>query len=296
MARLLISGSTGLIGSALATARRSAGDDVLPLVRGPAQAGAVSWDALTSDAVSGFDAVVHLAGEPLAGGRWTAAKKAAIRGSRVDGTTKLATALAAADRPPGVFVCASGINYYGERGDAVVDETTPAGDSFLAEVCVAWEAAAAPLVGRSRVVHLRMGAVLAPAGGMLAAVLPPFRLGLGGPVAGGAQYVSWVTLDDVVRAIGHVIASAAVAGPVNVVAPEPVTNRRFGEAVGAAVGRPAVVPTPGWAVRLLFGEFATETVLTSIRAVPRRLLDDGFTFGHATIGPALADVLGGGRR
>ena len=286
MRRILVSGSTGLIGRALVAARRAAGDQVVPLVRGtgpPTPAG-----------VGGFDAVVHLAGEPLANQRWTAAKKARIYDSRVGGTAALAAALARSTRPPGVFVCASGINIYGDHGDAVVDESTPPGHSFLSDVCVAWEGAAAPLAGVCRVVHLRIGAVLAMDGGVLPAVLPLFRWGLGGPTAGGRRFVSWVTLGDTVRAIGHAIESAGLAGPTNVVAPGPVTNAEFTRALAAAAGRPAVVPIPAWALRLAMGELANETALTSIRAVPRRLADDEFRFDHDRLGPALAAVLGGG--
>ena len=295
--RLLLSGSTGMIGSAVATARTAVGDTVVPLVRRAAAPPAVVWDptATTLDpaAVTGFDAVVHLAGEPIDAGRWTPARKAAIRDSRVHGTRILAATLAAAPRPPGVFVCASGINYYGDHGDAVVDERSPAGDSFLARACVDWEAAAGPLGGVCRVVHLRIGMVLSSHGGALGAVLPPFRWGLGGPVAGGRRYVSWVTLDDVVAAVGHVIDTDRLAGAVNVVAPEPVTNAEFTRAVAAAVRRPAVLPVPAWAARLAMGELADETVLTSIRGVPRRLLDDGFAFAHDRIGPAMAAVVAG---
>ncbi len=287
MRRILVSGSTGLIGRAVAAARRTAGDEVVPLVRG--------GGPLTPAAVSGFDAVVHLAGEPIAAGRWTAARKAAIRDSRVDGTARLAAALAAAPRPPGVFVCASGINFYGDRGDAVVDESQPAGRGFLADVCVAGEAATAPLAGVCRVVPLRIAMVLAGHGGALASMLPAFRLGLGGPVAGGRRWVSWVTLDDAVAAIGRAVDDAALAGPVNVVAPEPVTNAEFTRALAAAVRRPAVLPVPAWAVRLAVGELADETVLTSLRAVPRRLLDAGFGFEHDRVGPALAGLLGSRR-
>ena len=295
--RVLLSGSSGLIGSAVSSARAAGGDTVVPLVRRPAPPPAVVWDpaaaSLDPGTVSGFDAVVHLAGEPLDAGRWTPARKAAIRDSRVNGTALLAAALAASPRPPGVFVCASGINYYGDRGDAVVDERTPAGGSFLARGCVDWEAAAGPLAGVCRVVHLRIGMVLSSRGGPMAKVLPPFRWGVGGPVAGGQRYVSWVTLDDVVAAVSHVIASDRLAGAVNVVAPGPVTNAEFTRAVAAAVHRPAVLPVPAWAARLAMGELADETVLTSIRGVPRRLLDDGFAFAHDRIPAAMAAVVAG---
>ncbi len=287
--RVLITGSTGLIGSAVAAALREKGDVVVRFVRGPATPPAVSWDQLTTVALTGFDAVVHLAGEPLANARWTSAKKAAIRDSRVDGTTRLVAAFTAG--PPAVFVCASGINYYGDHGDQIVDESIPAGHSFLADTCVAWEAATAPLREKCRVVNLRIGAVLTPAGGTLAALLPVFRKGLGGPVAGGHRYMSWVTLTDTVRAIQHVFASPKLHGPVNVVTAEPVTNGEFTAALAAAVHRPALIPVPGWVARLALGEFADETALTSIRAVPGKLLEDGFEFEHPSLRPSLTAML-----
>ena len=290
--RILVSGSTGLLGRAIVAQRQAAGDHVVPLVRGEAPGDAVRWDPLHGlldpAAVSGFDAVIHLAGEPVANARWTAGKKRRILDSRVAGTRTLATALAAAPQPPRVFVCASGINFYGDSGDRVIDEAVPAGSGFLSEVCVGWEAATAPLAPLARVVNLRIGVVLAAYGGTLAAMLPLFRLGLGGSVGGGHAYLSWIALEDVVRAIDHVIASAALHGPVNLVAPEPVTGREFTAALAAAVGKPAVLPVPAWAVRLLLGQMAEETVLASVRAVPRRLLDDGFGFNYPELTEALA--------
>ena len=286
-----MSGSTGLIGRHLTEARRDAGDDVVPLVRGEDKAGAVRWredGSLDPAAVSGFDAVVHLAGEPVGNGRWTAEKKRRIRDSRVEGTRRLATALAAAAEPPRVFVCASGVNFYGDAGDRVLDETAPRGTGFLAEVCEAWEAAASPLAGVSRVVNLRIGAVLSPKGGTLALMLPLFRLGLAGPIAGGNRFVSWVTLEDVTRAIAHVLDAETLGGGVNLVSPRPVTGREFTAGMARALGRPAVIPVPAWAARLLLGEMAEETVLASIRAVPRRLLQDGFAFGQPDLPDALA--------
>ena len=289
--RILVSGSTGLIGSALVAARRAAGDDVVRLVRSGGPDGGVRWNAagaVDPGDVGGFDAVVHLAGEPVAGGRWTAARKQRIRDSRVVGTRRLAEALTASDEPPKVFLCASGINFYGDGGDRVLDEEAPGGRGFLAEVTREWESAAALLHGVARVVSLRIGVVLSPEGGTLAAMLPLFRMGLAGPIGGGRAYVSWVTLEDVVRAIGHAVASEGMRGPVNVVAPEPVRGVDFIAAVAAAVGRPARIPVPAWLARLTLGEMAEETVLASIRAVPRRLLEDGFSFEAGTLPSALA--------
>ena len=297
--RLLVSGATGLLGRHVVERRRMMGDEVVPLVRGRAAgAGTILWDPtrdeLAPEAVSSFDAVVHLAGEPVVG-RWTAEKKRRIYDSRVRGTAVLARALTRAEQPPRVFVSASGINIYGECGDRVVDEQTPAGTGFLPRVCVGWEAAAAPLLEVSRVVALRIGVVLAPDGGTVPAMQPIFRLGLGGPVAGGSAYVSWIGLEDALRAVDHVLGAEALAGPVNVVGPKPVTRRHFAAALGGALGRPARLPVPAWVVLLLAGELAEETVLRSVRAVPRRLEESGFAFRAQTVEAALAACGQGGQ-
>lgn len=291
-----MSGSSGLIGRHVMAALRATGSTVVPLVRRhEASGGSVCWDPATGDLaprlVSGFDAVIHLAGEPVGPGRWTSDKKRKIYESRVNGTRKLAEALAQADRPPRLFLSASGINYYGDRGDTVLDEMQPLGRGFLAEVCRDWEAAAHPLAGLARIVPLRIGIVLARDGGTLPLMLPLFRLGLGGPVAGGQTYVSWITIRDLVRVILHVVASEALDGPLNVVSPNPTTNRQFTAALAAALGRWAIFHAPAWAVRLLFGQLAVETVLSSVRAVPARLLKDGFVFDDPEIEPALKGVL-----
>ena len=292
--RVLVSGSTGLIGRRIVAELRAAGDIVVPLVRGDAAAEGVRWNpgagTLDPATVSGFDVVIHLAGESVLG-RWTADKKRRIFESRARGTKELAEALAAADRPPRLFLCASGINFYGYRVDGVVDESSPLGDGFLAEVCEAWERATAPLAEMTRVVSLRFGAVLASEGGTLAIMLPIFRMGLGGPVGGGDGYLSWIAIGDLARVVDHLINSEGLSGPVNVVAPEPVTGRDFAKALGAAVGRPAVIPVPALLLRLLMGEVAEETALGSVRAVPKRLLEDGFQFQYPTISEALASCL-----
>ena len=289
--RLLITGSSGLIGKRIVSVYRAAGYTVTRLLRtNDAAPDTLLWNpgsgTLRSDAVSGFDAVLHLAGEPVAG-RWTAAKKHRILDSRVGGTRELAAALAAADRPPAAFLCASGINFYGDRGNMVLDETAPKGDGFLADVSERWERASDPVRSRSRVLNLRIGVVLAPEGGTLPMLLPLYRLGLGGTVAGGRGYVSWVTLDDLVRITQHLIENSALDGPVNVVSPQPVTGRELTAALSAATGKRATLPVPAWAMRLAMGEMARETVLGSVRALPARLLADGFHFADATIGAAL---------
>ena len=289
--RVLVSGSTGLLGRAVVAAHRAMGDTVVPLLRGDASGEGVRWRAggtLDPAAVSGFDAVVHLAGEPVASGRWTDAKKRRIHDSRVDGTRGLVAALRAADRPPGVLLCASGINCYGDCGEAVVDEGTTLGTGFLAGVCKEWEAAANALEPVARVVNLRIGVVLTPEGGALATMLPLFRMGFAGPIAGVKAYVSWVTLADGARVVGYAMASATLRGPVNVVSPEPVTGAVYTREIAAAVGRPAMIPVPAWAARLALGQMAEETVLTSIRAVPRRLREDGFVFSDPSLQRALA--------
>ncbi len=289
--RVLVSGTTGLIGRRLVAERRAAGDTVVALVR-RAVAGVdeVRWnpggeggaEALDPAVVSGFDAVIHLAGEPVLG-LWTKAKKRRILESRVMGTKLLVEAIGRAERPPAVFLCSSGINFYGGMREGAVDERSAAGSGFLAEVCEAWEAACDPLRAVARVVNLRIGVVLAREGGTLAAMLPLFRLGLGGSVGPGEGYVSWISIADLVRVIGFSMETDELRGPVDAVAPEPVTGRRLTQALAAAVRRPAVLRVPAWMARAVLGEFGKETVLGSVRAVPRRLLEAGFVFQDATI-------------
>ncbi len=288
--RVLLSGSSGLIGSAIATALRAAGDVVTPLVRHADARDAVHWSKdgqLEPAHVSGYDAVIHLAGEPVASNRWTGAKKHKIRESRVTSTQRLVAALRYAEHPPRVLICASGINVYGDHGDKIVDESTPAGEGFLAKVCTEWEAAANGLSDCSRVVSLRIGVVLTPTGGSLAMMLPFFRYGLAGPVAGGNQYVSWISLADSVRAIEHILQSQMLRGPVNLVSLAPVMGKYFVKQIAAAVHRHVGLPVPAWIVRLLLGQLADETVLTSIRAVPRHLLESGFVFRDVELSTVL---------
>jgi uncharacterized protein (TIGR01777 family) len=243
--------------------------------------------------LEGLDAVVHLAGENVAG-RWTRAKKARIRDSRVRGTRLLAEALARSRRPPKVLACASAVAYYGDRGEEVLRESSPPGRGFLAEVCRAWESATAPAAERGiRVVNLRFGLVLSRAGGALGRMLPVFRVGLGGRLGDGRQYWSWVALDDCVAAIGHALASQGLAGGVNVVAPHPVTNAELTAALGGVLSRPAPLAVPAFAARLAFGEMAREVLLASARVEPARLLAGGFRFRFGRVRPALEHVLGG---
>jgi len=255
------------------------------------------WDpesgALDSSALAGVDAVVHLAGESVAGGRWTEAKKRRIRSSRVDGTRGLAASLARLERPPRVLVSASAVGYYGDRGAELLREGSAPGTGFLAEVCQEWETATEPAArARIRVVRLRIGMVVSRRGGALAAMLTPFRLGAGGPVGGGAQWVSWIAIDDLVAAILHALDTASLAGAVNAVAPEPVQNRELARTLGRVLGRPALLPLPAFAARLLLGQMADELLLASARVEPARLQATGFAFRHPTLEDALRHELG----
>jgi uncharacterized protein len=279
--RVTITGASGLIGQRLAAALRERGDEVTEVTR--------DWPA---EVLAGRDAVVHLAGEPIAQ-RWTAASRARIRGSRIAGTRRLVDALRAAEPRPQVLVCASGADYYAKNGDVPVDETGPVGDDFLAQVCIDWEAEAskAEALGM-RVTSVRTGPVLDRNGGALAKMLLPFRLGVGGPVAGGEQWFSWIALDDVVGIYAEAVHGADEwAGPINASAPEPVTNKAFSKALGRALHRPAVLPVPGFALRLLYGDMA-EIVTEGVRMIPGRATALGYRFRHPEVEEALRSALG----
>ena len=294
--RIAITGSRGLIGSAIAADLAAAGHGIVRMVRGAPRDGEVRWDpAAPCDlaALDGVDAVIHLAGENVGAGRWTAARKASIRASRVDGTRNLVAGLRQMKRPPRVLLAASAIGWYGDRGDAPVDETAPAGDSFFGRLVADWEAGLAPARAAGiRTVAMRFGVVLARGGGALAKMLPPFRLGLGGPLGPGRQGMSWIALEDVVAAVGFLLAADSVAGPVNLTAPGAVTNREFAAALGRVLHRPACLPAPAFALRLLLGrEMADELLLSGARVVPARLLAAGFRFACPDLEPALRRVL-----
>jgi hypothetical protein len=291
--RILISGASGLIGRALTKRLRSAGDSVQTLVRrNPEKAeGEVGWDpdagVLDASRLDGLDAVVHLAGKPIAS-RWTEENKRAIRDSRVRGTKLLAEVVARLPRQPRVFVSASAIGFYGPRGDEPLDETSVPGTGFLADVCQEWEAAATPARnGGIRTVHLRTGLVLSRAGGMLAQVLLPFKMGAGGVVGTGRQWLSWISLADATAAIQHTIATAELSGPVNLTAPEPVSNAEFVRTLGKLLSRPTLIPLPAFAVKVLFGEMGDELLLSGQRVLPKKLLASGFQFAHSDLGSAL---------
>ena len=297
--RILMSGASGLIGSALAVALRHDAHEVVRLVRSRQQvsADAVLWDpeSVNFDR-SGFeraDAVVHLAGENIAQGRWTEARKQQILDSRIIGTAALCAAVSTLTRPPKAFLCASAVGFYGDRDDERLTEDSALGEGFLAEVCHLWEMAAAAAARRKmRLVNLRFGAVLSGTGGALAKMLPLFRFGLGGVLGGGRQYMSWVALDDAVAAIRHILANDSIAGPVNVVSPNPVTNREFTATLARVLSRPAILPVPAFALRLALGEMADPLLLSSARVEPARLLASGFEFRFSGLEAALRHALG----
>lgn len=298
MTTVLVSGAHGLIGSALVRDLLAAGDRVIRLTRagGAVAADEVVWDPgagrIDATRLEGIDAVVHLAGESIAQARWTAERKARIWRSRVDGTTLLARAVADLASPPPTMVCASAVGYYGDRGDEILKEESHPGTGFLADLCREWEAAAEPARARGiRVAHLRTGTVLSGGGGALPRLLPLFRLGLGGAIGSGRQYISWIVLADAIGAIRHVLARDELAGPVNLVSPRPVTNREFTRALARVVRRPAVLPVPAPMLRLVFGELADETLLASTRAEPARLLGTGYVFRLPGLDGALAALL-----
>jgi uncharacterized protein (TIGR01777 family) len=295
---ILVTGSNGLVGSALRASLQRDGHEITRLVRSGAAAdqGRFLWDPteghLDAAALEGRDAVVHLAGENIAG-RWTAAKKARIRDSRIHGTALLAESLARCKQRPPTLVCASAIGYYGERGEDPLTEDSGPGSGFLADVCHGWEASATPAVSAGiRVLHLRFGVILAPTGGALAQMLLPFRLGLGGKLGSGSQYMSWLALDDAVQIIRHALQSPELTGPVNAVAPNPVTNLEFTKALGRALSRPTLLPMPAFAARLAFGEMAEALLLSSTRVLPEKLRKSHYPFVHKEIGPTLKTLLG----
>lgn len=297
--RIAVTGSSGFIGSALVPHLRASGHDVVPVVRraSPAAAGdTIAWDpdagTIDAGAFEGVDAVVHLAGAGIGDRRWNEDRKRVILESRTRSTDLLATTLAGLDRPPAALLSGSAIGYYGDRGDEVLTEASGPGHDFLADVVVAWEAAAAPAVEAGiRTVYLRTGIVLSPEGGALAKVLPLFRLGAGGKLGNGRQWWSWISLRDEIAAITHLLTSA-VSGPVNLTAPEPVTNAAFTKALGTVLGRPTVVPVPAFGPKLLLGgELAEALLFTSACIRPTVLEGDGYVFAHRDVTAAFRDLL-----
>jgi uncharacterized protein (TIGR01777 family) len=296
--KIAISGASGLIGSALAADLAATGNEIVKLVRSaPRSAGEIRWDpmaeagGLDPAALSDVDAVVHLSGAPVADKRWTTARKSELRSSRITSTRALVAAMADADPAPGVLICGSAIGYYGETGDQITDESSPAGTGFLADLVRDWESAADG-AGRSgtRVVNIRSGLVLAAGGGMLGRLLLPFKFGLGARIGTGTQYLSWISLTDEVRAIEFLLTTGDLEGPVNLTAPEPVTNAEFTRALAQALNRPALLRLPAGLLSAALGEVSGE-LLGSARIVPARLQEAGFTFRTPDIRTALTSIV-----
>jgi uncharacterized protein (TIGR01777 family) len=300
MARILVSGVSGPIGSALVPSLESSGARVVrltrtePGTRPSPSAGTIPWDPIrpiTPERVSGFDAVIHLAGESIIG-RWTPAKKAAIRDSRVLGTSHLAEALAQAKDKPPVFVCSSAVGYYGNRGDEVLKETSTPGAGFLPDVCREWEGATRDAAAAGiRTVQIRTGVVLSPKGGALGKMLTPFKMGVGGKIGDGHQWMSWIDVQDMVGAIHHILKTDLLQGPVNLVAPKPVTNAEFTKTLASALSRPAIFPVPAFVVKLAFGEMGETVLLASQRVEPSQLIASGYPFRFRDLQNSLQNIL-----
>lgn len=296
--RVAVTGASGLVGRRLASFLEAAGHDVIRLVRRqPVGAREAYWNPSTgdidADALEGLDAVVHLAGASIAGGRWTRARKAAILHSRVDGTHLLARTLANLVRPPRVFVSTSAVGFYGDSGERSVTEDAPSGEGFLAGVCRSWEEASRPAaIAGIRVVNPRLGLVIAGDGGMIPIIAKAFQAGVGGPLGGGDQYMSWIAIDDLVGVLFESITNDSLSGPVNAVSPKPVTSREFARTLGSVLKRPSSFPVPATAMKLVAGQLADELVLVSQRVVPARLIEEEFPFRFSGLDAALRHELG----
>jgi uncharacterized protein len=295
--KILISGSHGLVGTALIKSLEPEGYEIFRLVRHyPDNPSQIEWSpdrySIALSLIEGFDAVVHLAGENIAEGRWTDEKKKRIRESRVKGTKLLSDALANLTNPPKTLISASASGYYGDRGDEVLTEESAPGNGFLSEVCVEWEEATAHAKAMGiRVVNTRFGIILDKEGGALKKMLPPFRMGIGGRIGSGKQWMSWIAFDDVIAALKFALANNSLAGPVNYVAPNPVRNADFTKALGNALSRPTIFPIPAFGVRLAFGEMADALLLSSQRVQPPRLTNSGYQFRFPELPAALRHVL-----
>lgn len=296
--KILVTGASGLIGSAIVHNRSSIGDEILKLVRSTPkdQRLEIRWNPSEgiedASRLEGLDAVIHLAGEPIAEGRWTDEKKRRIRESRVKGTRVLSEALARLEHKPSVLLSASAIGYYGARGSEILTEESAPGDDFLAKVCREWEEATEPAARAGiRVAQMRFGVILSTQGGALAKMLTPFKLGMGGRLGSGEQYMSWIALDDVVGVVDHLLEKDEMRGPVNTVAPLPVTNKEFTKALGLALSRQTLFPVPKFALRLAFGEVADVALLASQRVEPVRLKESGYVFKHPELKSALVHLL-----
>lgn len=296
--RIAVTGSSGLVGSGLLSSLAAGGHRVTRIVRPRTQPGPgqIVWDPeagrIDPADLEGFDGVVHLAGENIAAGRWTPERKVLLRESRVKSTRLLAGTLVRLSRPPRVLVSASATGYYGDRGDELLTEASPSGSGFPPDLCRDWEGAAAIAAENGiRTVTLRLGVVLSPAGGALARMLPPFKLGLGGPVGSGRQYMSWIALDDAAGVIQHVLTNDGLRGPVNAVAPGAVSNREFTRTLGRVLGRPAFFAVPPFVLRLALGEMADALLLASVRAAPAKLEASGYRFLYPELEGALRHLL-----
>ncbi len=299
--RILISGSHGLIGSALEKKLTAAGHTVLRLVRpdsqGDRQSEDISWEPsqgrLAPAEMAGVDLVIHLAGANIAGKRWSTSYRRAIKSSRIDSTTLLSRCLARLPHPPRLLLCASATGFYGPRPpEEVVDEHSVPGDGFLADVCRQWEASAQPARDAGiRVVHLRFGMVLSPHGGALVRMLPVFRLGLGGRLGSGRQMMSWVAVEEIPPIVHHLIQHEEIEGPVNVTSPHPVTNREFTRILASTLSRPAFLPVPAFVIRWVFGQMGEELLLSGVRAIPAKLTETGYAFRHSRLDECLPAIL-----
>lgn len=295
--RILVSGATGLVGAALTQRLAADGHEALPLQRGVPGDGRITWDPasgrIDGEKLNGFDAVVHLAGESIAGGRWTEAKRNRIRDSRVEGTRLLASTLATLSAPPKIFVSASAIGYYGNRPGSTLNEDDAGGRGFLADVCCQWEQAVQPAIEASiRTALMRFGVILSRRGGALEKMLPPFRMGLGGVIGSGKQVWSWIDLDDAVGALLHTLSQSSLTGPVNTVAPEPVTNHAFTKALGRVVRRPTLFSMPAFVARVVMGPMVDELLLAHQDVQPSRLLASGYQFQYPDIEASLRHAVG----
>lgn len=295
--RIIVSGSHGLVGTALIKALEADGHEIYRLVRhAPSSDQEIEWSpdrySIAISRIEGFDAVFHLAGESIASGRWTDEKKRKIRESRTKGTKLLADALANLSAPPKTLISASATGYYGDRGDEVLTETSPPGEGFLADICVEWEQATEHARAKGvRVVNTRFGIILDKEGGALAKMLTPFRMGIGGRIGDGKQWMSWIALADVIGALQFALKNESMNSPVNFVAPNPVTNAEFTKTLGKVLSRPTIFPIPEFGVRLAFGEMADALLLSSQRVEPKGLADAGFRFEHPQLAAALRTIL-----
>ena len=295
--KVAVTGSSGLIGTSLVSFLSKKDIVVSKILRENPEDDDISWKPEDGDWNSAFtggvDGIVHLAGESVASGKWTRKKKEKIRNSRIEGTKRLCEHILKLPTPPSVLVCASAIGYYGNRGVEFLNEGSPRGSGFLPDVCLGWEEATESVSKAGiRVVNVRFGIVLSKDGGALAKMMTPFKIGMGGKIGSGTQYMSWIAMDDVTSAIYHTLITESLKGPVNVTAPNPVTNKEFTTTLGEVLKRPAVVPIPAFAAKLAFGEMANDLLLASTKVAPKRLSDSGYKFQYPELENALKHVLG----